>query len=675
NELVVQIDTDFVINLNNRASSEMLNIPRDEFSGRKCFSLFYDREDICPDCPAMEAMRSGKQVDVLRYRPDGHILARSVYPVFDDDGTISGATILASDVTEEKDAEKKLKDALEDSRLNARKLESMFRAAKIVLKMENFQEAARHIFDSAAELTGATSGYVALLSRDGEENELLFLESGGRPCSVDPDLPMPVRGFRAEAYLQNKVVYDNDFARSKWMRFMPRGHMRLDNVLFAPLVVEGKTLGIIGLANKDGGFTDEDARTAQAFGDLAAIALRNSKTIAMLVESERAANKAAEIADTANRAKSEFLANMSHEIRTPLNGILGMIQLMQTTALNGEQEEYVDMAHKSTKRLNRLLTDILDLSRIEAGKMEIREDPFDIGEVLESIEDIFVHTARKNNNTIKVVMDENVPKRLLGDSTRLTEILFNLVGNACKYTNDGQIEVELVKVNDSRKDVNRLLFLVSDNGSGIPDEKISQVFETFTQANDSESPFTRQYEGAGLGLALVKRLVELMGGNVAIDSEPGKGTAVYVNLPFRICETDKSRAARRIESEHAVPPQGRILLVDDDSITRLHGQRLLEKVGYEVEIAENGMAALDRLAQGSYGCVLMDVQMPVMDGVEATKKIRASHAGYKDIPVIAMTAFAMVGDREKFLDAGMDDYISKPVNKDELLAVLEKNIS
>ncbi len=674
NELVLQVDTDYTISLNNRASSKMLNIPREEFLGRKCYNLFHGRESICPDCPADQAMRTGRQVDALNYRPDGRILARSIYPVFDNEGTINGATILASDVTEEKNAENKLKDALEDSRLKAQKLESMFRAAKVVLKMDNFQEAARHIFDSAAELTGASSGYVALLSMDEKNNELVFLESGGRQCSVDPNLPMPVRGFRAEAYRQNKVVFDNDFANSEWMRFMPHGHMRLDNVLFTPLVIEDKTVGVIGLANKYGGFTEEDARTTQAFGDLAAIALRNSRTIERLVESERSANRAAEVADAANKAKSEFLANMSHEIRTPLNGILGMIQLMQTTALDEEQKEYVDMAHKSTKRLNRLLTDILDLSRIEVGQIEIREDVFDPGEVLESIGDIFVHAAQKNNDKIKAVMDENIPERLVGDSTRLTEILFNLVGNACKYTKDGHIGVELTEINNSGEDISRLLFTVSDNGPGIPDEKISQVFETFTQANNTVSPFARQYEGAGLGLALVKRLVKLMGGNVAIDSEPGKGTTVYVNLPFKICRNDEIRDDRQIESGDEVGPAKRILLVDDDKISSLHGQRVLEKTGYYVEVAENGRDALDKLSRNDFDCVLMDIQMPIIDGVEATKRIRSSTYGFSNVPVIALTAYAMTGDREDFIQAGMNDYISKPIDRKDLVEVLKKNI-
>jgi PAS domain S-box-containing protein len=493
-ELVIQIDTDYVIKVNNYASSEMLGIPYDKFIGSRCYALFYGRNTVCPECPGQQAMKTGKPINALRYRPDGRILDRMAYPSFNHKGQLEGVTILASDITDRKRT----------------------------------------------------------------ENELIV---------------------------------------------------------------------------------------------------------------------AKEKAESANRAKSEFLANMSHEIRTPLNGIMGMHQLLEDTTLDEEQMEYVQTAIKSSERLNKLLTDILDLSRVEAGKLELSESEFKFAEVMQSIEDIFRHACHKNKNSLSITLDDNMPDVLIGDQTRLTQILFNLTGNAVKYTQHGYINVHACLMGQKDPEYCRVLLTITDNGKGIPEDKLDQVFETFTQANTSGSPYARQYEGAGLGLPLVKRLVHLMGGNISIVSQPGEGTTVYVSLPFKIPKSQQQTLSEDQEMPYThISKGGHILLVDDEQSTQFYIQRLLEKNGYEVTLAQDGEQALTKFAQNEFDCVLMDIQMPVLDGVEATKKIRSSSANYRNIPIIALTAYAMLGDREKFLNAGMNDYISKPVNKDELLEVLNRNL-
>lgn len=382
---------------------------------------------------------------------------------------------------------------------------------------------------------------------------------------------------------------------------------------------------------------------------------------------EEALKHAKEMAEEASRAKSGFLATMSHEIRTPINGIMGMLQLLQTANLNPDQAEFTDMAVRSCDRLVRLLSDIMDFSRIESGKLAIQAAPMSIESVFGQVRELFTPIVGNNGLALNFLLDPALSGPVIGDAFRLQQILNNLVDNACKFTPTGHITVQAWTMPGFCPGTVRVFFEVSDTGIGIPDAEQDRLFDPFIQVNES---YVRSRRGVGLGLSICKRLVELMGGCMSLISEEGRGTSFAFSLPFG---AGSDMACPKYVNDRQVASLAgrRVLLVEDDQVSAVAGVALLGRHGAEVTHARSGREALNALRAQTFDLVLMDVQMQDMDGTEVTRLIRAGKAGEqaRNIPVIALTACAMAGDRERFIAAGMNNYVAKPMDIREMLKV------
>ncbi len=534
---------------------------------------------------------------------------------------------LNKEISQRKEIEKELKNALEETRQRQLEVAALLESARAVLQYREFTHTARSIFDTCKPLIGASAGYVALLKEDGTENELLFLDSGGLPCSVDPSLPMPIRGLRATAYHSGKTVYNNDFTRSQWTAYMPSGHVRLDCVLFAPLVIEGKAIGLLGLANKPGGFNENDARMATAFAELAAIALWNSRTYEVLEKSEarfravtqtaydaivtidsqgkivlwnrgaeaifgysaeevlgrpvtmimperfqedhrvgmqrlvssgetRIVGQVVEVTGLrkdgsefpvelslatwkageslfitgilrditehkqAEHMKDEFIGMVSHELKTPITVIMGSIYTALSKGITTEErQQLLEDAASTTDSLASIVENLLELSRAQANRLAIRKERIDIAEIAGNV------TGKLGDKSAMHRLIVDIPSGLpavSADRVRVERILYNLIGNAIKYSPSGGDITVFARPRDDR-----LIIGVKDQGVGISAEDQARLFKPFERLERTDG-----IAGVGLGLNVCRRLVEAHGGRIWVESEAGKGATFLFTLPL-----------------------------------------------------------------------------------------------------------------------------------------------
>jgi PAS domain S-box-containing protein len=798
----------------NQALAELLGYSKEEFLSLNLRQLCDPDQfrEIKKEAPKRKQGESSRY-EVRLYTKTGELkhFSLSATPVYDEHGSFIGSMGLLTDITEHKRFEEALKH-----RIELEKLIVSISTRFISLASQELDIGINKALRSVGQFVGIDRSYLFLLSGDGKtmNNTHEWCEEGIQPQMDDlQSIPVDTLPWWMGKLNQHQIIHVPQVshlppeADAEKEIFKAQG---IRSLVAVPVINSGKLIGFLGFdsVRQEKLWATEDVVLLQTFGGILSNALERKR-------GEEALRDAKDQAEEANRLKTEFLANMSHEIRTPMNAIIGMTGIALDTDLTGEQQEYLGIVKDSAYALLGLIDDILDLSKIEAGKTGLETIDFNLHATVEGVAEILAPRAMAKGLELACMIDHQVPFLLRGDPGRLRQVLMNLGGNAIKFTEKGEVEIR-VELEQERGDRAVLLFSIVDTGIGIPPDKHKIIFESFTQADGSTS---RKYGGTGLGLPISKRLVELMGGQIVVESEPGKGSRFWFNALFlkqselnkeiypmvpgevrskKILIVDDNKTNRTIlikilqsfgSSPHAVEggveairmlkkaaseqesfdlvlmdfqmpdmdgeqtliaikqdPEirnvpvviltsvgkrgdvarleaagcvgyltkpikqsqlldiivtvlsiqrdetqnkthpmvtrhtiteqkqttGCILVAEDNPMSQKLAVILLERAGYPVDAVENGKLAVQKLKQKVYDLVFMDVQMPEMDGLKATQAIREMEGKRRHTPIIAMTAHAMKGDRERCLEAGMDDYISKPIEPSRVFEVIEK---
>lgn len=602
---------------------------------------------------------------------DGSVrwLAHVCKPIFDDSGCFLGSRGSNRDITESKLTEIQLKQ-------NQKRMESLVRIAQ--LQTDDTQNLLDMALAEAIDITGSRIGYIYHYNEENQQFTLNSYSTGVmKECSVESGIKncyeLSNTGIWGEAVRQRIPIVLNDFqAEHPLNKGYPEGHAPLLRYLTLPVFSNESIVGVVAVANKEQPYDETDVLQLMLLMDAV-------WRIVERIDSDKELRLAKEAAEAASIAKSQFLANMSHEIRTPMNAVIGMLHLLKRTELSPRQQDYVAKVQVASRSLLTILNDILDFSKIEAGRLEMDETPFSLADLLRSLSVIL--SAGVQSKSVDVLFDINdkIPSVLHGDGVRLQQVLLNLAGNAIKFTEQGKVVVTVRQTALTADEVT-LEFSVRDSGIGIEPHMLEHIFSDFVQA---ESSTTRRFGGTGLGLAISRKLVALMGGVLAVESEPGRGSKFYFTLTFKLNpehDADEGRHTLDDELSQIVGDTAMVrerlsglqLLVVEDNLTNQQvAQEILSQEGAVVAVASSGQEAIELLLNSDpFNAVLMDIQMPGMDGHEATRLIREK-LKLTDLPIIAMTANALTTDRDLCLASGMNDHVGKPIDIDRLVAVLK----
>lgn len=605
--------------------------------------------------------------------------------------------------------EKTLPHLLEERRLAMSSLEMAASLGNFDTRLNRFEDSSSILEETASKLEsilhfnwlgfylvneGDASFYQAFTSPQSETSALeaeidLLFQDQTFAWALSRTRPVIVESSQQEGWLLLHALATPHRARGMFL-----GHLAQDRSELSDYALSLLTLVLLSCANFLESFElynclrqmnkDLEHKVNERTKELLAANRNLREEIKQRREAESDLRQAKKEAETASRAKTEFLASMSHEVRTPLNGILGMLQLLESTSLDAEQENYVRTALNSSRTLSSLINDLLDYSKMESGSIDLDHRPFALDEVLQTVRDTFAQTIQGKEVELCIDCSSEVPNQLLGDPGRLQQILFNLVGNALKFTDHGRVDLSLHPLQmelagkkprlphlHCPQDRVRLLITVSDTGIGIPEEKINQIFDAFVQANGSSS---KRFQGTGLGLGIVRRLVEAMGGSLSLSTREGKGTAMYLALSFGLAPPEPKTADPEDSRTHVGPASSlNILVAEDDAASRYLLERMLQKMGHRTTGVNNGTQALEAFAEKDFDLVFMDLEMPGLDGIEATRQLHSDFR-FRPLPsIIGVTAHGLEEARARVLRAGMEDCISKPFQCRDLERVIAQN--